>query len=286
MQTVPVGAALPPVYRVLAEYPPGPVVELPIGACSLWHAAVESSYALYSTFHWQRLLNGYGDPLPRSYPAVRALARALPDPRAAELLRRTTGLRYVVVHLTDVPLLKRGRWFAPVGLRLIDSFGSAVLYEVEGPPGADLLPALTEFEGRTTTVLGTALDTLPEPARLAELRLGGPLPATPTVGLPFEAEVVVTNRSTATWPALASGSDHIVTLTYRWEDERGEVGREGRAAARLPYDLAPGASLRAPLCVVAPSEPGNWRLVIGLMQDGAWFPEMLATMLTTVQPPP
>jgi hypothetical protein len=283
MRTAPTGTAMPPVYAALAELPQGPVVELPMGNCSLNRYVIESTYVLQSTVHWHPLLNGQGDRTPRFYESIRALARALPDPRATALLARATGLRYVVVHLREVPLLKRGRWFAPKGLRFVQSFGSDVLYEVLDPPASDLEQMVTTAEPHQTTWLGTPLSTVAAAEHHGDVVLDASMPGAAVISLPFPVDVGVTNRSTTTWPALARAGG--VMLAYRWENDRGETVSENLVAAPLPYDLAGGESLRASLCVAPPSTPGDWRLVLGLAQDGEWFADATARVELRLVPP-
>jgi hypothetical protein len=84
----------PPVYAAL---PPGGghvLLELPIVAPDI---AIEPVYMYFSTFHWNRLLNGYSGFSPRSYQKLREAMAIFPDPNAiAELERR--GLTHIVVH--------------------------------------------------------------------------------------------------------------------------------------------------------------------------------------------
>jgi hypothetical protein len=245
--------------------------------------ATDSEYMFFSTFHWHPLLNGYSGYRPPSYTPVVALARSLPNEKATEILARATGLRYVVVHLAKLSEAQQGRWVDPAGLRLVGHFGQDLLFRVGSALPADLLPALIDFSSRSSTVLGTPLVPLAESGRRATLTLAATPPQSAFPGLPIEVEVVVTNRSDATWPALASVGEHLVTLASRWEDETGRVVIEDSAAARLPYDLAPGESVRAAVSPVGPS-PGPMWLVIGVAQDGSWFPDPLPPIPVTVYP--
>ena len=57
---LPTGRDIPPVYRWLAQQPPGTVaLELPISGNALLQAFQESSRLYFSTYHWQPLVNGY-----------------------------------------------------------------------------------------------------------------------------------------------------------------------------------------------------------------------------------
>ncbi len=273
------GADLPPVYRALAEAPPGPVLEIPTAALN---PMAGTDYMLYSTYHWQRLLNGYSAYRPPTYFSVMALAALLPDGRATELLARLTGLRYVVVHLSNLPAGRRAAWEAPAGLQLIGSFESDRLFAVADPPPADLLPRFIDFTPSTRTVLGTPLEPLPPRARRGELRLDTPPPSEIFPGLPFPIELTITNRSDVTWPALVSAGTHAVRLAYRWESEDGTVAREVSNAAPLPYDVRPGESVRAVMDVIGFGPPGPRHLVLGLAQDGEWFPDPAGPIPVTI----
>jgi hypothetical protein len=130
-----------PVIRALQQRG-GPLLELPVG--SLGFDAIPNAVAMYrSTFHWRRLLNGYGSYWPPGFLERMALAKQLPDPQALEALRRETGLEAVLVRGGDWSLPQRGVWLALAaagsgqGLRLVarDS-EDLLLFEVEGADGA------------------------------------------------------------------------------------------------------------------------------------------------------
>lgn len=54
-------------------------------------------YMYYSTFHWQRLANGYSGFFPASYMKLAAEMRGFPDARSLDALRQR-GVRYAVIH--------------------------------------------------------------------------------------------------------------------------------------------------------------------------------------------
>ena len=285
VRQLPVGSDLPQVYQMLARSEPGPVLEIPAGSPGgdLKDMATDSEYMFFSTFHWHPLLNGYSGYWPPSYTPVVALARSLPNEHATEILARATGLRYVVVHLAKLSEAQQGRWVHPAGLELMGNFGHDLLFCVSSTLPADLLPALIDFSPRSSTLLGTPLVPLAESGRRATLTLAAMPPHSTSAGVSIEVEVVVTNRSDATWPALASVGEHLVTLVSRWEDMTGRVTSESLGVARLPYDLAPGESVRASISPVAPA-PGPMRLIIGVAQDGIWFPEPLPPISIAADP--
>jgi hypothetical protein len=115
---------LPRRYALLAVTPPddvtatslrraaGAVLELPadvpnrLGRTLGLHAS-----AMYrSTFHWRPLLNGYTSYQPAGQAQRMAWADRLPGPGALAHLRRTTGLRHVVVRLAYLPPAQQARW--------------------------------------------------------------------------------------------------------------------------------------------------------------------------------
>ena len=76
--------------RDIRESSPVPIVEVPVGRN-------DPTYMYYSTFHWQRLLNGYSGFFPTSNNWLVRVMEGFPDvPSMAELAAR--GTRYVVIH--------------------------------------------------------------------------------------------------------------------------------------------------------------------------------------------
>ncbi len=285
VREVRVGTRVPELYQAVRQASPAPLLEIPGGGLpgDLQALVDESEYMFYSTFHWRPLLNGYSGYAPPSYQAVMGLARSLPDAKATQILARATGVRHVAVHLSRLSAFQQRRWIFPPGLKLIGAFGTDRLYEVADPPDADLSPALLDFTPRATTLLGHPLTPLPEPARRAGLTLATPPPHQVVTGQVLELDMIVTNLSQVTWPALVSVGDHIVTFAYFWEDEAG--GRlQSSPEIRLPYDLAGGESVHVPVRVLAPDRPGPSRLVLTVTQDGEVFPQPLRVEPITILP--
>jgi hypothetical protein len=99
-----------PIIRMLKQ-PGGPLLELPVGSQGV--EAIPNAIAMYrSTFHWRRLVNGYGSYWPPGFAERMALAKQLPDPRALEAIRRETGLEAILVHVRDLPVGIRDVWLA------------------------------------------------------------------------------------------------------------------------------------------------------------------------------
>jgi hypothetical protein len=167
-------------------------------------------------------------------------------------------------------------------LRLRGVYGPDLLFEVHRQVESDLLEELIKVEPRDRTLLGVPLAPLPKNARRAsfELSYGG---QTVISGYPVGIDVTIVNESKARWPALATVGEHLVTVGYRWEDLDGSVLDEERAATRLAYDLRPGESVHQRVAAIAPM-PGEARLVIGLVQDGEWFPTTAEAIAIEVHP--
>lgn len=279
-----VGDRLPPVYRELARLAPGPVLEVPAGGRDEpVEQARESAYTYRSIFHWQELLNGRTGYPPPSYRPLMALARTLPDPRALQLLQRSAGLRYVVVHFKHLELAEWSRWAGAPGLRKLGRFGDAVLFEVAERLPADLVGALLDEES-DTSVLGAPLMPLSAAERRGSLRVVRP-PAEAAVGVPLKLDLIVTSASpTRTWPAFSPADLHRVRLGYRWLDAQGRVVAEQVDADRVPYDLAPGESVRVGAAVPVQLPPGVYDLTVGVTQGQDWFEGVSDSLRVEVVP--
>jgi len=81
---------------MLATLPRGVTAEFPFywRTSDLQHHA---GYMLYSTYHWQPLINGYSDIFPPDIAHVSQTLAAFPEQPALDLLRER-GTRYLVVH--------------------------------------------------------------------------------------------------------------------------------------------------------------------------------------------
>ncbi len=269
-----------PLYAALGQLPPGPVLELPMSPCADNEADLIIDRQLGSSLHWKPLLDGYRshDRVPTTYAMVRALADVLPDRRALEMLRRTTGLRYLVVHLNDRRGAWRHRWQQVEGLTRIGFFGHDLLFEVTPPGDGDWSDRLIESAASASSEAETA-----EKNPLVDLR-----PDDRAVGIAFthlppemgsaggrtRAEVMITNRSRTTWPGLTADRARKVFVSYLWTDSEGELVEGDSQAQPLPYDLAPGESVVVPLCVRLPGRPGAMDLAVGVARAESWFPDV------------
>ena len=91
----------PAVYTWLRSLPPRTTIaELPARAASAYGrpAFHDSIYMVWSTRHWQTLVNGFAGAETPMIRRFRALAPAFPEPAAIDVMKEA-GARYVVVHL-------------------------------------------------------------------------------------------------------------------------------------------------------------------------------------------
>jgi hypothetical protein len=262
----------PPVYAWLARDGAGPIVEVP------WHefagdadgVAVEARRLRLGVAHWRPQLNGYSGYVPPSYAPVSALARALPDPTALELLVRTTGVARIVVHRRELDRNARRRWRdARDVVRPVAIVGDAIVFAPRVHRAPDLVPALL-VPTAASTPLGTPRRPLGDGARHGAIAPLTPGRAVPSMQ-PVDVVVLVTNRGDATWPAMGAGAVGLVTLGYRWVDGRGRVLATVEDAGRLPWDLAPGVTMAAHVVLRAPGPPDAVTLELGAVQDGVWI---------------
>jgi len=87
--------APPAIYAELlrdnGDSPAATIIEVPM------MIGEDQTYMYYSTFHWQRLLNGYSGFFPASYFQLFAIMRGFPDARSLDTLRQRNA-KYAVIH--------------------------------------------------------------------------------------------------------------------------------------------------------------------------------------------
>lgn len=135
MRTAP---PLPDAYRVLAQQPKAPTIELPYWATSIeYHRHAE--YMLTSTAHWQPLINGYSDHIPQDFRDAAPVLNTFPSKEAFALLEPLQA-RYVVVHLDLMNAENRAHIVRRLDveyqgyLRPLDKSGDVWLYEIVNWP--------------------------------------------------------------------------------------------------------------------------------------------------------
>jgi hypothetical protein len=89
-----VWASPPPVYDALPGGSQNVLLELPLLAPDI---AIEPIYMYFSTFHWNRLVNGYSGFSPPSYHQLLEAMAGFPDDNSLAELRRR-GVTHVIVH--------------------------------------------------------------------------------------------------------------------------------------------------------------------------------------------
>jgi len=263
---------VPEVYRWLAQAPRGAVVEIPFHPFDLVGRGrdVEARRTYRSIVHWQRMLGGYSGYVPPSYAAVSGLVQALPDPRAARLLARSTGLHWIVLHRDELDREARRAWARarPAYVVVARSGRDLVLRPRESLP-ADLVGKFVA-DDRRVTPLGTPRLPLPADGLQGRLELETPLARVPRLA-PVSLALRVRNEGHATWPALGATARGLVTLGYRWRDTVGGVVTR-TDAGRVPWDLAAGEQVVGRIVVAPPPRDVRpVRLEIGLVQDGRWL---------------
>ncbi|MFA5033429.1 MAG: hypothetical protein WC614_10465 [bacterium] len=135
---IPVGKEIPQVYNWLGEQKGDfPIIELPM---SEWPRIYDITYLYYSTYHWKKLVNGFGV-FPRKYPVINRNMHELPSHATVELLRKLK-VRYVVIHKEDfLKTYRNGQisWnevekelqIYKDKIFLVKDFGDDIVYEID-----------------------------------------------------------------------------------------------------------------------------------------------------------
>ena len=97
-------------------------------------------------------------------------------------------------------------------------------------------------------------------------------------------ELSVANPTSVGWPVFTSLDLHRVGLGCRWMSGDGRIVAEQIGAERLPYDLGPSAEVTVPVACRASVPPGDYDLVIGVTQSGAWFDGAATIPMKVVAP--
>jgi hypothetical protein len=86
-----------PAYRILAQQPPAPVIEMPFFDRSRFYSR-HTIYMLMSTSHWMPLVNGYSDYFPPEFGENAVALAPFPYPGAFDVAERL-GVKYAMFHL-------------------------------------------------------------------------------------------------------------------------------------------------------------------------------------------
>ncbi len=92
----------PPLYRWLKGQPPAVVMEWPLPRAISLYATQAPLYMYYSTFHWQRLVNGYSGLYPESYITLIETVANFPTREGVRYLEQL-GVRFVILHSGPAP---------------------------------------------------------------------------------------------------------------------------------------------------------------------------------------
>jgi hypothetical protein len=149
----------------------------------------------------------------------------------------------------------------------------------EKPPGSDAQPA-------AAAAVATAK---PLPASALQVRWGTlAFPRTVDADTSVPAAVSITNAGNAPWPdkvtanpQLKDGS-YAVRVTHAWVPaDATQDGRIGAARTDLLRPVMPGESVDVRLNIRTPVKPGEYRLIIELVQELVqWFADRGAERLT------
>jgi hypothetical protein len=131
--------SIPPVYRVLAPMPRGPLAEFPFYDRRIdFH--IHTRYMLFSTSHWQPLLNGYSDHIPADFRTLATILASFPSRESFDAMREHR-VRYISLHrgrqgyspshFADIE--QRLKPFLP-NLRPLGDDGQIAIYEIVSWP--------------------------------------------------------------------------------------------------------------------------------------------------------
>ncbi len=250
MGRVKVWGEVPLVYTWLREQPSGVVWDapfqpsgvadtldrdlslLPVNVGNFFGREALSMY--YSTFHWNKLVNGYSGYIPYHYRKTVVEMQDFPSARSVRLLQ-AMGVNYVVWHWDWVPETEREEMrvglAATEGIRLAADFGTETVYETE---------ATGESAGRE--VISVTL-------------------AAPEAALPgSEANLSLLLRNTGDRP-FVNLDETPFKLDLLWEPVSGGAIVNEPASTYPVFYLAPGESASFPFSVPVPQTPGAYSLL-------------------------
>ena len=120
---------------------------------------------------------------------------------------------------------------------------------------------------------------LPDAGFRAEITLAEP-PAKLRVGQLQVINIKVKNTSSVVWWQRGGETNDrndnkfYIAAGSRWLDKDGKPTSEPEGHNGIPKDLKPGEEVEMSLQITAPKSPGEWTLVLDMVQEGvAWFGE-------------
>jgi hypothetical protein len=245
-EPVPVGDAVPPVYRWLAHAEgerPTTILELPM---AFTPGGPQLEYQVLSTYHWSTTPDGYSGFIPPKHGQIVYEMERFSSERSVSMLQ-ALGVRYVVIH-TD--RYEPDRW------REVEQ----ALDETD-----EIVPAASFDPDRVYEVS-------PRMFEPSSLDVRAYLPAEVAAGHPYTAYVIVVNRADRSY---AVPPTDLLHTDVRWTLD-GQVVVSGDALADVPLVTSPeGGAAVIPVSVAAPVAPGTYQLAIGEESGlfGSWEAE-------------
>jgi hypothetical protein len=131
--------SVPAVYRVLARMPRGALAEFPFYDRRIdFH--IHSRYMLFSTAHWQPLVNGYSDHIPADFRTLATTLATFPSRESFDALRER-HVRYISIHRgrqgyggATAPEIERRLQPYLQNLRPVADDGNIAIYEIVSWP--------------------------------------------------------------------------------------------------------------------------------------------------------
>lgn len=275
-EPVPVGAAVPQVYRDLADMERGVVLEAPTpklvnfshyedplvinygNVDNAINAAFREQLAIYyTTYHWQKLVNGMSGYYPLFYRRVLAEMISFPSRRSLSFVR-ALGIRYLVLH-----------WDYFAG-----NSGQAVRAYLETLPG---LTTLRDYPPDITLYLLEGLETLPA----TELTSKAYVPEKVSPGETFNASLGLSNPTDRPFINL---DEYRMHLRLSWKDASGREALVQEAYYYFPFYIHPGEGKIAGFKSRSPEEEGKYELTItaldGPLQGATWDTSVTVSPVT------
>lgn len=261
VQRQPIGDAVPPEYRWLAEHGDGlPLVE--IGRRTM---AAEARRMLLSTVHWLPIVGGYSAYTSTSATFLYGIADRLPNEGALQDLVDWVDVGWVLVHRDELAPAVATRWSTPLpsGLERAGEWGPALLLRVTRPVVDDRRARLRL--DTTVSIGGAPLASL-APSCSGRLRLTTFLPSPWPPLEERELGLSLANDGDRTWPGRAVVARHLLRLRACLA----EPGASDCVTTSLPLsdDVAPGRMQAERVRVRAPMNSGPYELLVRLVQVG------------------
>lgn len=260
LRPLPVGDSASGVHRWLAENGAGrAVLELPPPS---WPLAARRM--VLSSAHWLPIVDGYsGYPLDTD-DFLHGIARDLPEEGSLQELVDHADVGWIVVHGRELPPAQVDRWRGPLpdGLRLRAEIDGDLVYEVTRAPRNDrralLLSKTTTLEGRPRALLGASCP--------GEIQLADASPRAWRVRRAIPLTVQLRNDGTQDWPGAGLAPDGLVRTRACFAEPEGEM--RCQKPERLSHDVPAGGSASSSLTLWTPRAPGDYTLLIDLVQIG------------------